>query len=518
MTPAERLAAKALGEHDALTFMRVWFQLMQGEKLKINWHHHYFNLIFKRIVTREIQNAIINVAPGSTKTEFFSIHAPAYCMAVMDKVRILNTSYSKDLVNENSERTRSIIKSSEWQELYGHDIGKDKIDDWTINGDDGKRLHQMFSRPSGGQITGVRGGYMTAEKFSGYLMLDDWQKPEDLFSEPKRNASNRRVSNTLRSRRADYMTPIISIQQRLHTEDVTNFLLNGGLGMDFEQVKIPALVNEDYIDSLPQEMRDRCWHDLKDTKSIRGYWSFFPQKESVDDLFALWDSDPYTFMSQYMQEPESLSGGVFDADAFLFWSEDESDGVLPKPFKYDYRFITADTAQKAKTHNDFTVFAHWGYFGGKIYLLDMIRGKFEAPELRSKALSLINQAWAQNEDTTMGVLRSVFIEDKSSGTGLIQELANKTPIRVTPVPRGTDKFTRAMDVQAPQRGGCVVLPYGAAFNNEFIAEVASFTHDDTHKHDDQTDVMMDAIEQAIIKPNIGGNEVIMFGGRRRSRR
>ncbi len=514
LNQAEKLACKALGENDPLTFMRVWFQLMQGEKLKINWHHHYFNHLTKKIMNREIQNAIINVAPGSTKTEYFSIHLPAYCMAKLDKVRILNTSYSKDLVSENSERTRSIIKSSEWQDLYGHAIGKDKVDDWTINGDDGKRKHQVFSRPSGGQITGVRGGYMTANEFSGYLMLDDWQKPEDLFSETKRNASNRRVSNTLRSRRADFMTPIISIQQRLHSEDVTSFLLNGGLGMDFEQVKIPALVNQEYIDSLPDGIRERCWEDLKDTEQINGYWSFFPQKENVHDLFALWDSDPYTFMSQYMQEPESLTGGIFDADAFQFYSTDEDDGVLPKP-DFEYRFITGDTAQKTKTHNDFSVFCHWGVFEGRIYLIDIIRGKWEAKELRQTALSLINQAWNMNKQPGSGNLRNIFIEDKASGTGLIQELSNNSPLRVTPLQRNIDKFTRGMDTQGHQKAGKVVLPYGASFNNEFIAEVASFTPDDTHKHDDQTDNMIDAIDQAIIKPNTAGSPVAIFGARRR---
>ena len=77
-------------------------------------------------------------------------------MAMYGRVRILNTSYSKDLVNENSARSRDLIKSSEFNDMYDMTIGKDKVDDWTIERN-GKRLHQMFSRSSGGQITGVRG-------------------------------------------------------------------------------------------------------------------------------------------------------------------------------------------------------------------------------------------------------------------------------------------------------------------------------------------------------------------------
>ena len=36
-----------------------------------------------------------------------------------------------------------------------------------------------------------------------------------------------------------------------------------------------------------------------------------------------------------------------------------------------------------------------------------------------------------------------------------------------------------------------------------MAEVAAFSHDDSHKHDDQTDVMMDAIEHVFIRPHTG---------------
>lgn len=514
MTPAERWAAKELGEHDPLTFMRVWFQLTQGERLKINWHHRLFNDVAIRLLNKEIQNAIINVAPGSTKTEFWSIHLPAYCFAKFPKARILNTSYSKDLVSENSERTRSIIKSAEWQELYGHEIGNDKQENWTINGDDGKRKHQIFSKSSGGTITGVRGGYMTGKEFSGYVTMDDWQKPDDMFSELKRTRSNQRASNTLRSRRGDHLTPIISIQQRLHSEDVTQFLLSGGLGMEFEQIKIPALINEEYIESLPPHIREHCWNDVKDTDCVNGYYSFFPAKESVHDLMALWDSDPYTFMSQYMQAPESLSGGIFKADAFNFYSTDAdliADGAaLPRPAMFEYRLITADTAQKTKEHNDFTVLAEWGVYQGRIYLINLLRGKWEAPALRQNATSFINAATAKN-GTMDGNLRSVYIEDKVSGTGLIQEIKSKVRTSVVALQRERDKFTRAMDVQAHQLAGKVVLEYGAPHNNEFIAEVASFTPDDTHKHDDQTDNMIDALEIAILSQTTGGGFVNLFG-------
>ena len=91
-----------------------------------------------------------------------------------------------------------------------------------------------------------------------------------------------------------------------------------------------------------------------------------------------------------------------------------------------------------------------------------------------------------------------MVEDKSSGTGLIQELEGRLPIPITPVPRAKDKLTRALDVQPHHVAKKVVLPYGDKDNFEFVSEVCAFSPDDSHKHDDQTDVMIDALDVVFV--------------------
>lgn len=511
MSVEQRHAARVLGEHDPLTFMRVWFQISQADRLLVNWHHRLFNLHAKRVLSGECQNLIVNVPPGGTKTEFWSVHLPVYCFAKYPRVRILNTSYSKSLVEENSTRGRDVVKGAEWQEVYGHDVGKDKVDDWTIN-TNGKRAHQLFSRPSSGQIIGVRGGYIS-RTFSGYIMLDDWDKADDMFSETRRKAGRRRLSNTLRSRRAAPTTPVIAVQQRLHTQDSTAFLLSGGLGMEFEHIKIPALINEEYIQSLPKEIQEHCRRDVCHTEQINGYWSYWPAKEDVHDLQALWESDPYTFCSQYLQDPETLSGGIFDPDWLLLYGEDAD---VEAPPAFEYRFTTGDTAQKTKERHDFTVFVEWGVWQGNIYGIRLLRGKWEAPALRSNFTSFVNAAWDDNS-VLKGNLREVTLEDKASGTGLIQETSSKLPLRPIPIQRNTDKLTRAMDVAGFIKDGRVRLPYGAPWVPEFIAEVCSFQADDSHKHDDQTDNMLDAVDRVILAPHKAKKQANMLIPTRKKR-
>lgn len=122
----------------------------------------------------------------------------------------------------------------------------------------------------------------------------------------------------------------------------------------------------------------------------------------------------------------------------------------------------------------------------------------DAVALRREFEAFVKGCWAKNGKAN-GTLRKVYIEDKSSGTGLIQEMAKRLPLSVTPVPRERDKLTRALDVQGFHAAKKVCLPYGDSQNYELVSEVAAFTADDSHKHDDQTDVMIDALAEVFIK-------------------
>jgi len=341
--------------------------------------------------------------------------------------------------------------------------------------------------------------------FSGYVAADDWDKPDDMFSDAKRTRSHTRLVNTLRSRRAvsndENPTPMLFIQQRLHIDDSSAFILSGGMGVKADlHITIPALIDREYIESLPEHLRDRCIRDVCGSEQVDGKWSYWPAKEGIRSLLDLRDAHPYTFLSQYMQAPDTLDGGIFAEEDFLYYGGEDAD--LQEPSIYDYRIITVDTAQKTNTWNDWTVFAEWGVADSRIYRIGFKRAKMKADQLRRDFKSFVE--YAQNRNSTKnGILRKVLVEDKSSGTGLIQELEGKLPIRITPVQRDKDKLTRAMDVQAHHIAKKVVLPYGDKHNFEFVSEVCGFTHDDTHKHDDQTDVMIDALYEVFVEGRNG---------------
>lgn len=513
LTEVEQAMLSKAGESSPLHFTALWFNITQGDSFRTNWHHHYFNWAAERLLSGESKNIIVNIPPGGTKTEFWSVHLPVYAMVKFPRVRILNTSYSSQLVKENSNRSRSLVKSAEFQQFYPFEIEKDQVDDWTL-AKHGKRVHQLVSRSSGGQITGIRGGYMR-DGYSGHVQADDWDKIDDLFSEAKRRESHTRLVNTLRSRRAHSGTPFVAIQQRGHIDDSTAFLLAGGMGIEIDlHIKIPALIDQEYIDSLPPGIRELCIKDVCGSEKVGNYWSYWPAKENIHDLVALRNAHPYTFESQYMQNPKGLSGGIFKADDFIYYGEVADGADIPVPIDFEYRFITVDTAQKTAEHNDWTVFAEWGVKDGILYRRRWLRRKMEAKELRLTFESFVKDCWADN-GPLFGNLRHIFVEDKSSGTGLIQELAGRLPLSITAVQRNKDKLTRAMDVQSFHAGKKVALPYGDHQNADIIAEVASFTHDDTHEHDDQTDVMIDALDHVFVSGSFGAKGGVMLPRRMR---
>lgn len=529
----ERVIIRSKSTKSFLNFTRIWFELIQGDRLLVNWHHRLMaskidDLLAGRLVPR---NLIINIPPGGTKTEFFSIHFPAYVNALVQEKRLkrfrnLNISFADTLVKRNSRRARDIIASREYQEFWPCSFGVNQAEEWEIKDERGRSIGQTVSRSSNGQITGGRGGYYGPE-FSGMVMLDDYNKPVDMLSESRRKSANTLLVNTIRSRRGDkskeHPTPFVSIQQRLHTDDATGFMLAGGMGVPFHHVAIPAMIDEKYIQSLDEPWRSLCWETVKDTDSVVvggvRYWSYWPQMEDVNDLLQLWEKDRYTFLSQYQQNPMALTGGIIDTSWFRTYT------TLPK---LTHRAVYVDTnSGKVEDWLDYTVFTLAGMgVDGNLYIIDVVRGRWDPEDLLKKAEE-VWEKWRLSGSMRVMPLRHMAIEEKQAGQGLITTLKKRsqTPgqlaIPVREIPRGTgqNKLVRCLNVIPQIKTGKVFVPAthtddGQKLSSIFyedgtiagstewvltaMTECAAFSADDSHDNDDILDTWMDAIDDNLI--------------------
>src|SRR5438552_19085968 len=90
----------------------------------------------------------------------------------------------------------------------------------------------------------------------------------------------------------------------------------------------------------------------------------------------------------------------------------KSDSTTELPEIFDRVIQSWHTANKATELSDFGVCTTWGIKGKKLYLLSVFRRRLEYPDLKR----------AVREQHSLFQADVVLIEDKASGTQLIQEL------------------------------------------------------------------------------------------------
>ena len=117
------------------------------------------------------------------------------------------------------------------------------------------------------------------------IIIDDPHKADEARSDVIRQNVIDWFQNTLESRKNSPDTPIIVIMQRLHEDDLSGWLLNGGNGEEWEHVCLPAIQTDGT--------------------------ALWPQKHDMATLRRMEQAAPYVFAGQYMQRPSPLDGGIF---------------------------------------------------------------------------------------------------------------------------------------------------------------------------------------------------------------
>ena len=473
------LTAKEIAncQTDLLCFTETTFKALHGEDFKLNWHHELICEKLEKVYLGQTQNIMFNLPPRYSKTELSVVNFIAWTMGIDPDSEFIFVSYAANLAKENSSKTRSLVNSDIYHQIFP-DI---KLRDDSTAKDHWKTSHGgvVYAAGSDGQILGFGAGKMR-EGYGGAIVFDDPHNLGDIRYPTKRNNVIDTFGKIVDSRRNNpSRTPAILTMQRLHEEDVCGTILSGERGKDWELVKIPVL-----------------------DKNDKPLW---PYKHSYDKLMQMKREDPYTFASQYMQEPSPLEGSVFQEDWWQYYVKEPD---------FEFCFMTADTAQKKAEHNDWSVVQLWGYrieegidftTGIKtklphLYLIDQIRNKWEAPEL----LKNIIKFWNKWEPVYGGKLRGLWVEDASSGIGVIQILKDGNfGIRVEPIKIKGDKLERASGVTSKIAAGQVHLPDPDALPNKFltdyIAEFSHFTRDLKQSHDDQVDATVYAIHLTLVE-------------------
>lgn len=415
---------------------------------------------------------MVFMPPGSAKSTYASVVFPSKYLGEKPNRKLILASYGDDLARKMGRRTRSIIKQTRYAGVWNCGITAESS------------AAQEFSLTNGSEYMacGILGG-VTGNRANGIIIDDPIKGREQANSPTVRAKTWDAYEDDLKTR----LIPggwIVLIQTRWHENDLAGRILpdnwNGESGKiickDGNEWEVLCLQARCEVknDPLGRKEGEYLWTEWFDRK----HWAQFEQNAR-------------TWAALYQQRPRPIGGDIIKGEWFKRYK------VLPR---LKYRKIFADTAQKTAEHNDYSVFECWGLGeDGRIYLLDLLRGKWEAPELKRRALAFWAKHKALDAENFAAPLRQMLVEDKASGTGLIQDIKQTGSIPIAGIQRNTDKFSRVMDVVSYIEAGLVYISESEPWVNDFVAECEAFTPNDTHAHDDQIDPMCDAINDMLVK-------------------
>lgn len=439
-----------------------WPVLEPATTLKWGWALDAICEHLEAVSSGQIKRLLMNVPPGSMKSLLTGVIWPAWEWGPRgaQELRYLGTAHKQDLAVRDNLKCRRLIQSEWYQErwpveLTGDQNAKTKFENMKT----GFREAMAFEG-----MTGSRGDR---------VIIDDPHSVDDANSIARLRGGIRTFREALPSRVNNENSAIVIIMQRLNEGDVSAVALELG----YDHLCIPMR-----YESGRSKTTSIGWND---PRAINGEL-MFPDRFPEDQVQELEKSlGSYAVAGQLQQNPAPLGGGIFK-DAW--WQ------YLDATPPIAWRAIYADTAQKTKEQNDFSVMQCWGRaVGGQAVLLDMVRGKWEAPELETMARAF----WAKHKAVdNQGTLRAFKVEDKVSGTGLIQKL-KREGIPMIGIQRDRDKVSRAFDTAPFVQSGNVLILRNLTGLVDFLSEAALFPN---AAHDDMIDAAMSAISDILTAP------------------
>lgn len=476
-TEKEQLRAALQGS--LIEFTRFFFPLITGRQFILSnpVGRESHQITIARELTKAFrlelpdQRLIINVPPGSGKSVMVSMWI-AWAASQYPDSNFLYISYSKTLATKHTAFIKTLIASKEYRYLF--DVGLK----------DDSRAKDLFKTSKGGSIgaygssgsiTGQDAGLPNLDRFSGAIIIDDPHKPDDVHSDTIRESIIDNYRETIQQRARGINVPFIFIGQRLHEDDLAQYLIDGKDGHEWEKVIIESV--------------DKAGN------------SFYPEVYPLSELQIKQERDPYVYSSQFQQDPIPAGGAIFKPEWFVF---------LDFEPKYITTFITADTAETAKDWNDASVFSFWGLyeiesFGRKtgqlaLHWIDCIEVRVEPKDLKDVFLDFYADCSRHVSPPLMAA-----IEKKSTGVTLVSVLSELRGLSIRQIER-----TRASGSKTQRFLEC--QPYVAARTISFTREarhapmcinhMAKITANDTHRHDDIADTVADAIKLGLIEKTL----------------
>jgi predicted phage terminase large subunit-like protein len=450
---------QAFARNDFYTFLhRAFRELNPRSAFLHNWHNELIASKLEACRRGRITRLIITVPPRSLKSHAAAVAFPAFILGHNPNAQMISASYGQDLANKHSLDCRTLMTSEWYRGLFPTRLAPHK-----------QSVQEFLTTQNGFRLATSVSGVLTG-RGADFIIIDDPLKPEEALSESQRVGVNQWFDHTLYSRLNDKQKGcIIIIMQRLHEDDLVGHVLEQE---PWEHVRLPAIAEQDEIHVIQTPYQTR-------TVLRRKGEALHPEREPLERLEHLRRTlGSYNFAGQYQQSPSPLGGGMVKAEWFNYYVPGE------EPAHFDLIFQSWDTANKCTELSDFSVCTTWGRRKKRLYLLHVLRRRLDYPQLK-RAVQQQAERYQPN---------NILIEDKASGTQLIQDLIQDGMYGVTAYePGGMDKIMRLNSVTPTIENRFLYLPKQADWLECYLHELTTFP---AGKHDDQTDSTSQALDWA----------------------
>jgi predicted phage terminase large subunit-like protein len=457
MTSADRDVLDAYLRTEFTGFLeRSFLTLNPGATYLRNWHIDALAYHLELVRRGKIRRLIVNLPPRFLKSLMCSVAFPAFVLGHDPTKRLIVVSYGAELATKLGNDCRTVVQSAWYQRLFPEmRISRIKnTEAEVITTRHGCRLAASV----GGSLTG-RGG--------DFIIIDDPLKPQDAYSDSKRESANEWFDNTAFSRLDDKLTgKIIVVMQRLHLNDLTGKLSRGS--DEWTVLNLPAIAERD----AQIQIGEKRYYYRKVGDLLHS------EREPMDVLESIRAQlGPDIFAAQYQQNPVAPGGNMIKRHWVRRYEN------LPVRTSSMHVLQSWDTASKEGEQNAWTVCTTWYVHEGRYYLVDVLRDRFDYPTLKERAI-----AHARLHKPT-----TILIEDTGVGTALVPEVRN-CGFAVIAVQVGHNKQTRISVQSAKFASGQVHFPHGAPWLEDLEAELFAFP---ASRFDDQVDSVSQALGHQI---------------------
>lgn len=452
----------------------AWKVLEPGKPFVTNWHIKSICEHLEAVYRRVIKKLMIFVPPRTSKSTLVSKVFPVWAWINDPHREFLTISNGIELATELAVQSKELIMSDWFQAGWGDKLGLSSYQNTKAN----------YVNTFGGKRTALGISSAITGKGGDTIIIDDPHDAKKAMSSSglERKSVIEAYDHGISTRLNDpKSSATILIMQRLHEEDLAGHLLEKEPG-EWDILEFPMLYDPDRkcktslgVQDIRTEENELLWE------------ARFDQKNIDDKKITL---GPWGFASQMQQRPTPKEGGVIKITDFNFFEK------VPGEILETAQFW--DTAMKAGKHNDYWVCGTWARTATGYYLIDVFRYKLDYPD----GLEMVAQKYQEFQPSV------VVVEDKGTGSSLIQELRTSTTVPVLPYLPMADKECRMTVENASIRAGKVFLKMGASWLHDFISEMQHFPGG---KHDDQIDMLSMAIQYFREKSTYGTFKMAVVG-------